>query len=60
MHWSAKNKSLKCVLGLIARGANIDPRDKDKKTPLMVAIEASSLKVSKSLIELGSEIEAKD
>lgn len=39
MHYSAKNGSINVLLGLISRGAGVDPPDNNFKTPLMVAIE---------------------
>lgn len=60
MHFAAKHGSLKILLGLIGRGAGIDPTDRQDKTPLCVAIEHGKTAIARSFIELGSDIEAKD
>jgi ankyrin repeat protein len=60
MHYAAKHGSLKVVLGLISRGAGVDPPDTNLKTPLFVAIEHNKTAVARSLIELGADIEARD
>jgi ankyrin repeat protein len=60
MHYAAKNGSLAVLLGLIARGAGVDPPDNNSKTPLIVAIENSKVAVARSLIELGADVEARD
>jgi len=60
MHFAAKNGALKVLLGLIGRGAGIDPTDRQDKTPLCVAIESGKTAIARSFIELGSDIEARD
>ncbi len=60
MHYAAKAGSLNVLIGLISRGAGVDPPDNNLKTPLIVAIENKRAQVSKSLIELGADIEARD
>jgi ankyrin repeat protein len=39
MHYAAKHGALNVVIGLISRGAGVDPPDNSLKTPLIVAIE---------------------
>ena len=39
MHYAAKAGSLNVLIGLISRGAGVDPPDNNLKTPLIVAIE---------------------
>lgn len=60
MHYAAKAGSLKVVIGLISRGAGVDPPDTYFKTPLILAIEFNRFTVARSLIEFGADIEAKD
>jgi ankyrin repeat protein len=60
MHYAAKYGSLNVLLGLIGRGAGVDPPDVNLKTPLCVAIENNKTSVARSLIELGADIENRD
>lgn len=60
MHYAAKAGALNVVIGLISRGAGVDPPDNNLKTPLIVAIEFNKFIVARSLIEFGADIEAKD
>lgn len=60
MHYAAKSGSMNVVIGLISRGAGVDPPDTNLKTPLMVAIENNKFTISRSLIEFGADIESKD
>lgn len=60
MHYAAKHGSLNVVIGLISRGAGVDPPDMNFKTPLILAIENNKFTVARSLIEFGADIEAKD
>lgn len=60
MHHAAKNGAQNVVLALISRGAGVDPPDANLKTPLFVALESGKTALSRSLIELGSDIEARD
>ena len=39
MHYAAKSGAINVLLGLISRGAGVDPPDINLKTPLMAAIE---------------------
>ncbi len=60
MHYAAKHGALNVVIGLISRGAGVDPPDLNFKTPLMLAIENNRFTVARSLIEFGADIESKD
>jgi ankyrin repeat protein len=57
MHYASKFGALNVIIALISRGAGVDPPDASSKTPLMVAIENSRTATTKSLIELGADIE---
>ena len=57
MHLAAECGSLQIVLGLISRGAGVDPTDMKLRTPLTLAIENNKFPVVRSLIELGADIE---
>ena len=48
------------VRALIARGDDLNTRDKNGFTPLHVAAWRNSLEVARMLIEKGADIEAKD
>ena len=60
MHYAAKHGALKVILGLISRGAGVDPPDNNGKNPLCIAIENNRTAVARSLIELGADIEYRD
>ena len=60
MHICGIHGSLNVLLGLISRGAGVDPPDINCKTPLVLAIENNKSAVIRSLIELGADIESKD
>lgn len=60
MHLCGIHGSLNVLLGLISRGAGVDPPDMNCKTPLILAIEHNKSAIVRSLIELGADIECKD
>ena len=60
LHFAAKFGALNVIIGLISRGAGVDPPDNNDKTPLIIAIENNKFTVARSLIEFGADIEAKD
>lgn len=60
MHFAAKHGALNVLIGLVSRGAGVDPPDGNAKTPLMVAIENNKFTVARSLIEFGADVEARD
>jgi len=45
---------------LITRGANVNLRDKDERTVLMLAAFAGNVNVAKMILERGPELQAKD
>ena len=60
MHYSALFGALNVLLGLISRGAGVDPPDTLGKTPLIIALEQQKVAVVRSLIELGADLEVRD
>ena len=60
IHVAALAGSLQVLLALISRGSEVDPLDKDLRTPLSLAIEKNKYTCVRSLIELGADIERKD
>ncbi len=60
LHFAARHGSLSIVIGLISRGAGINPTDQNLKTPLSVAVESGHTALARSLIELGCEIDTRD
>jgi ankyrin repeat protein len=60
LHFAARYGALSIVIGLISRGAGINPTDNNLKTPLSVAVENGHTAMARSLIELGCDIETKD
>jgi len=60
MHFAAKKGAHNVLIGLVSRGAGIDPTDLNDKTPLTIAIENKKFSIVRSLVELGADIEFKD
>lgn len=60
LHHAARHSSLSIVIGLISRGAGINPTDTGLKTPLSVAVENGQTALARSLIEFGCDIDTRD
>ena len=54
------NKETSSVKSLIAKGVNVNAKDKNEKTALMYAAETDNAEMVKSLIEAGAEVNVKD
>ena len=60
LHLAARNNQIETLRLLLDHGADIDIRDRGRKTPLMVAIEHKSLTVVRELISRGANVMAED
>jgi ankyrin repeat protein len=60
--WAAYTKDLNEVKSLLTNGADIESRDRDKRTPLLNAVSGSdvSKKLIQFLIDNGADVNAKD
>lgn len=48
------------VEALLGRGADIDNRDADGRTPLLIAVRAKQIETARTLIDAGADVNAKD
>lgn len=48
------------IAALIRDGAAIDPRDTQRRTPLLIATHANNIEAARLLIEAGADVNAKD
>lgn len=48
------------IAALIRDGAAIDPRDSQRRTPLLIATHANNIEAARLLIEAGADVNAKD
>ena len=60
LHYAASSDHAKSVSILIAKGALVDARNKQKETPLHRAAARGSFRSAKFLISKGADLEAKD
>ena len=59
LHYATKKSDLHIVKLLIAKGAQINAKDKDSRTPLFGAVH-TSLKIVKAIVQSGADVNAKD
>ncbi len=50
----------RAIASLIQTGAAVDPRDDQRRTPLLIATHANNLETARLLIEAGADVNAKD
>lgn len=60
LHTAAEANDADRVRALIAAGAEIDARDKDQRTPLLLATRADAIDSARALIEAGADVNARD
>jgi hypothetical protein len=60
LHRSAAANDAAAIASLIATGADPDPRDKDERTPLLLATRANAIEAARVLIAAGADVNAKD
>ena len=60
MHRAIRRERKELAELLIRRGANVNARDQQKRTPLHVAVDTKSVKIVEMLVENGAEINPRD
>lgn len=60
LHDAAANNDAGRITALLRDGADIDARDKDQRTALLVATRANAVEAARALIEAGADVNAKD
>lgn len=57
---AVQNDDIDEVRELIAKGANVNGKEKSKITPLFIAVENGSYEIAKVLLEFGAKVNARD
>ncbi len=60
LHKAAAANDAARVRDLLASGAEIDPRDRDQRTPLLLATHANAVETARLLVAAGADVNAKD
>jgi hypothetical protein len=60
LHAAAAANDAAAIEKLIASGANLDPRDTDERTPLLIAARANAMDAARILIAAGADVNARD
>ena len=60
LHEAAAANNANKLSGLIASGHDIEARDKDERTPLLIATRADAIDAASLLIRSGADVNAKD
>ena len=60
LHWAALQNQATVLQRLIERGHDVDARDGDGRTPLMVAASFGSIESAVALVELGAGLDLRD
>ena len=60
LHWACEYGHTEVAMALMERGADIDARDDDQRTPLHYACDKGLTKVAMALMERGADIDARD
>lgn len=57
---AARSGDSQTIASLIEEGIAVDPRDEQRRTPLLIASHANNIEAARLLIEAGADVNAKD
>ena len=60
LHSAAANDDVATIKGLLSEGVNIETKDGNGRTALLIASHGNKINAAKALIEAGGDVNAKD
>jgi ankyrin repeat protein len=60
LHKAASGDDVATILDLLSKGVDVDVRDGERRTALLLATHGNRIKAAKALIEAGADVNAKD